>query len=524
MILRPHFLVLLLAASSLVQAQTPARIARVTLFPGSATIERVAHVPAGASKFEISGLPANFDDRTLRLEADPGIRLGEFVVQDVARAEALNPRQAELEAKIQALDDQIAVLDVERQSAELVTGYLKGLGEPTSSGKPAAGEVRYLGTTLEAIRQGGNDALMRIQRVAVQKRALQAQQAALTRELAKLSEQNRDSRSLRVNLAAERAGALRISYQLNGPGWQPSYRASLDSASGALVLERQALIAQNSGEDWNEVALRLSTGQPRTAVQGQPPRPWLLSLREVRPLMAVPAESFKMAAGTAPAARRDRSDEPLFNVAEIQGMFATEFEVPTKVSLASDARKLTVQLGRQNLAARLRVQAVPRQEAAAYLVASADRPEGVWLPGVIQLYRDGAYIGATQWNAQAGEKLELPFGRDELVRISVNRTKAQSGSAGFIGNRGERELAEVYTVSNQHRQAIDLLLLEPSPVATHEDIKVEKSFEPKPTKENWDDKQGVAAWELNLPAGASQKFSLNYRITWPKASVVNGLP
>ncbi len=61
------------------------RITRVVLYPRSATVERSAQVPAGSSKVDMSGLPANFDLRTLRVEADPGIRIGEVAVQEVSR-------------------------------------------------------------------------------------------------------------------------------------------------------------------------------------------------------------------------------------------------------------------------------------------------------------------------------------------------------------------------------------------------------------------------------------------------------
>src|SRR3989442_10494674 len=60
-----------------VPAQEAGRITRVLLYPGSAAIERSARVVAGSNKVEMTGLPASFDLRTLRVEADPGIVVGE---------------------------------------------------------------------------------------------------------------------------------------------------------------------------------------------------------------------------------------------------------------------------------------------------------------------------------------------------------------------------------------------------------------------------------------------------------------
>ncbi|GAB4059354.1 mucoidy inhibitor MuiA family protein [Uliginosibacterium sediminicola] len=513
------------------QAQNASRIARVTLYPGSAMVERSASLAAGATRLVLAGLPAGLDVSSLRVEGDPGIRIGDITTQDVSSAEAVNPRQAELEAKLQALDDQLAMLDVERQSAELVTHYLQGLGGGESAAQAAPLDARTLATALEAIRRGGSDAYGRIQRVLVQKRSLQAQRDALQREIERLASSSRDTRTLSVQLAAERAGEVRVSYQIKGPGWQPLYRASLDSANARVELERQAQIAQNTGEDWTGALIRLSTDQPRNTPQGATPRPWQLSLRPpvtVRmPAAPAPAPAAKAAPELMLRAIRQadaREEAPLFDVSALQTAFSTEFEVPGRLSVPSDGRKLTVLLGRENLPVKLRVQALPRQDSTAYVVAEAERPQGVWLSGEIQLYRDRSYVGATRWNAQAGEKFELPFGRDDLVRITVTHPKVMSGESGFIAQRGERQILDVYTVSNQHKQAVELLLLEASPVSTAESISVDKRFEPKPAQENWQDLPGVIAWQQRLAAGATQKFSVDYRISWPKDSAVIGLP
>ena len=108
-------------------AQEGGRITRVMLYPGAATIERAAQVVPGQARVTLTGLPANFDPRTLRVEADPGIRIGEIAVRDVARVESLAGRESQLEAKIQALKDEKSALDVEVKTAELVRDYLVSL-------------------------------------------------------------------------------------------------------------------------------------------------------------------------------------------------------------------------------------------------------------------------------------------------------------------------------------------------------------------------------------------------------------
>src|SRR5437879_12769707 len=146
---------------------------------------------------------------------------------------------------------------------------------------------------------------------------------------------------------------------------------------------------------------------------------------------------------------------------------ATEFQVPGAVSLPSDGRKLTVSLAKLSLPVKMRLRVVPRLDAQAVVTAEAERPEGVWLAGDIQLYRDGNYAGATSWNPQTSPAWVLPFGRDSLVRVKVARAKDRNGSGGLIGQRNEREVSDLYTLTSHHKTPVELLLLESSPVSTN---------------------------------------------------------
>src|SRR5580765_8196876 len=262
-------------------SQQSSRITRVTLYPGSAAIERTGSVAAGSGTLEMTGLPANFDLRTLRVEAGPGIRVGEVSVQDVGRTEALSGREADLESKIQALADEKAALDVEVKTAELVRDYLASLRARPGEGDkahPIAVDPKAIPAVIEALRRGGGEAYGQIQRIEIKKRAIDKQVAALQRDLARLRTGARDARTLVIRYAASRAGEVRASYQVTNAGWKPVYRAALDSSTSRVELERQATIMQRTGEDWRGVALRLSTGQPRAA-QIVDPSTWQLVIR-----------------------------------------------------------------------------------------------------------------------------------------------------------------------------------------------------------------------------------------------------
>jgi uncharacterized protein (TIGR02231 family) len=224
------------------------------------------------------------------------------------------------------------------------------------------------------------------------------------------------------------------------------------------------------------------------------------------------------------ASAKARAEEPRFDVAEVQTQFSTEFEVPGRVDLGADGRQVTVSLTRQSLAAKQRVRIVPRRDATPLVTAESPFPDGVWLSGDVQLYRDGSYIGSTYWNTQAKERLVLPFGRDDRIQVTVNRVKNRSGSGGIIGQRAERQVADQYSITSRHKAPVELLVLESSPVSVNDKIQVEAAFEPKPKTLNWEERRGVAAWEQPLAPGQTLKFVADYTISYPKDVAIAGLP
>jgi hypothetical protein len=190
-----------------------------------------------------------------------------------------------------------------------------------------------------------------------------------------------------------------------------------------LSSSRQAVVLQTTGEDWTGTKIKLSTSQPRLSPQGPEPNPWTLSVRPPRAPTAAPLTGRAAASEDLSGAARAST----FTVSEIQSTFATEFEVPGKIDVPSDGRQVTVSLSKQVVPVKQRIRVVPRIDTSAFVVAEADRPEGIWLAGNIQ-----------------------------------NR----SGDSGFLGNRTEREVGYTFTLTSMHKSPIEILILESSPVST----------------------------------------------------------
>lgn len=519
------------AAGGAIDAPDASRVVAVKLYPGSATVERVLNVSAGARQAVFACLPAALDVASLRVDADAGIRVGDMSTRQVARELLGRACSSPLDERIRALEDQLAALQAEDGGIEAAVGYLNSFQRPAEKeGQGAAGgaaaDPGQIAATVQALTHSMHTALQRRHELARQMQAIEDDLKPLLAERERVGGRNAKVSVVSVALAAERAGQLRLTYQVRGPGWQPGYRATLDSASKKVLLQRQALVAQNTGEDWNGVRLTLSTGQPGGATEGPTPRPWRVTLR---PPMQKNARAAGMAMESAPmamarsapredadAAAPEEEPMPSFDVTSIDSAYATEFAVPQPITVPSSGQRVSLTLGEQQLDAKLRVRTSPAQEEAAYLIAEIAAPEGVWPGGLLDLYRDGAYVGKGRFDVDALAQSGLAFGRDENVRVRAEMPKRGAGSAGFIGSRREQSIARTYTIENRHKDAIELQVLDAAPISEHEDVRVQSSYQPGPTSTEWRQQPGTVLWEHKLAAGATQKFSASHTITWPK--------
>ncbi|APW44316.1 DUF4139 domain-containing protein [Rhodoferax saidenbachensis] len=503
------------------------RIARVTVYSGSATVERVAKVPAGARSITLDCLPASLDAQSLQINADAAVRVGEFHVRTQER-DAVAACASPLDGRIRELEDQIASVKAEVSGLQLVDGYLKNVataGTPEGgNGRVQPGTPAQIVATADALRKSAQDAQLRTHQWQRKQEALERALKPLTAERERTAGQRAQVVSVSVNLATERDAELRLSYQVRGTGWQPTYRATLDASKATVLLERQALVAQNSGEDWSNVELTLSTGQPGRATQGRLPRPWTLDV--VQPL-AKSAGSAMYSALVAPAAApmvrgRANAEEalPSFDVSSVDKGFATEFSVPQRITVPSNGQRVTLALGTYTAPATLITRTAPAVEEAAYLVAELAPPPGVWPVGPATLYRDGAFVGAGRIDfasaTSAAGTSSLAFGRDELVTVRALPVQDLTGSAGFTGARTERRTRYAYTVENRHKAAIALQVLHAAPISRNEKIEVESRYQPQPTDLAWDSNPGTVAWRQALPAGGTAQFSAEHTIRHPK--------
>ena len=502
-----------------------APITEVTLYPGIAAVQREARIEAQTRQLSFECLPASVDAQSLQITSDEGVRIGEIKTLMQARHMAKDCASP-LHQQIRTLEDQLAAIEAEENAAKLVGEFLQGVSKPGDEARISAAQIA---STSQALRQSSRDNSVRTHQIQRQKQDLLTQLQPLREDRDRTGAQQAQVMKVTVQLASARAANVRLNYQVRGPSWQPSYRAQLSTVKNQVQLERQALVVQASGEDWSNVSLRLSTGQPTRSTQGALPRPWVVDVVQPHPPMA-PAP--------APLARASRTVEkkmnaeiamapalPELDVSSIDTAYATQFVVPYKITVPSSSERITLSLGQERLGTSLLTRTAPAMEEAAYLIATLQAPPGIWPAGPVTLFRDDALVGTGRLdfgNAQALAQ-GLSFGRDDKVVVRRLPAQNNTGSSGWASSKTERTIVRSYAVENRHDSAIALQVLDASPTSSNEQIKVQSQFSPTPSTTRWNAQNGMIAWEQNLGAGATAQFQATHQIRFPENLPIQGL-
>ncbi|OJJ17711.1 hypothetical protein BKI52_28015 [marine bacterium AO1-C] len=91
-----------------------------------------------------------------------------------------------------------------------------------------------------------------------------------------LGQRHKTRRKVAVNVTIAQTGTLElsISYVVYGASWEPYYDFRVFTDTEELAMTYQALIRQNTEENWEDVALKLSTAKPQVGGRQPDLKPW----------------------------------------------------------------------------------------------------------------------------------------------------------------------------------------------------------------------------------------------------------
>ena len=266
---------------------------------------------AGRRQFAVlKDFPLTLDPSSLRVEGEAGAKL------TIGAIDAKPPRAAppvnlpELDKRIEALKDERVNLQGAIDAATARRKFAERFADTSPAGIGDKGEARPIAEWRAAFAAVGEEVASADAAI----RDAERKQRELDREIARL-EQDRAQKppsklEVRIELAAAAAtkATLRVTYAVRNARWTPLYDARLDTGAKdrkpALELVRRAEITQNTGEDWSNVALAVST--VRTARGGSAPdlKSLVVQYPQVpRPMSAGLVSDFAMPSAAPPPDR-----------------------------------------------------------------------------------------------------------------------------------------------------------------------------------------------------------------------------
>ena len=202
-------------------------------------------------------------------------------------------------------------------------------------------------------------------------------------------------------------------------------------------------------------------------------------------------------------------------VQEQKAQFGYEFEIKQPLTILSDGKTTTTEIGRYQLPATYQYKGIPRADKDAFLVADAtDWQQLSLLEGEANVYFENSFVGKSILDpTQPSDTLHFSLGRDNGIRIQ--RTKVSEKSVRrLLASSQEQNMTWRILVKNTRKETVNLLLQDQIPVSRNSDISVTTEELSGGTLNK---EQGIVSWQLQLQPGEQRELILQYKVKYPKS-------
>jgi len=516
------------------------KITDVTVFRNYAKETRLANlaVPEGNSEIVISNVSIYLDENSLQVATKGNVKIlsvsarlnyltdktkSAQLVKLNDSIELLNDDSEWLNQQIIAYQEELKLLDDNRVlSNDKTTFTAAQVKELADLYRVRSIELAKLMFDLEKKQKKIKDKITRINSQIVE---LNGNQNTSVKEIV-----------LKVN--AKQAGqvAFKCSYIVTNAYWTPIYDIRAKNVNEHLHLDCRAKVVQNTGYDWKDVKLTLSTANP----SANHDRPLLSPIyvdffqpdyyqyklkKEANYYNRTESQMMNMAASpkTLGFVAMDKVDDEKFvngmkaednNVTIQEGEMAVEYNIETLQDVESDNKEHIVGIQEIEIPAVYSYHTVPKLDMTAYLLARVtDWAKYNLLAGEANIFFDDNYVGKSYLNPNvSSDTLLISLGRDEKINVKRIRLNDYAAKKLLSGNIKETKAFET-TIKNNKNTAIEIELLDQYPISKNSQIEVslDESNGATVTEE-----YGKLVWKIKLQPNEVKKIKLVYTIKYPK--------
>jgi len=541
--------------------ETNGVLSDVIVYRGQATVIRTLDVelPDGSSEIIVGKLPDKLITDTLSAQAPEGVTISSVRYREKKADEDTRQEVKDLEAKIeQVRNDQYQTkrnLEIEEWMFAKFSRYWE---LPQNIGTSDQNRPILQPDGLEKLAGYLEKRSMEWHQNRVKddfkQQNIEKELGKLDKKLQELKGQvNSSEKQAVISATRSRKGRVKIklSYIVEGANWFPQYNLRAQPAKGVTSVEYNALVFQASGEDWNDVAVKLSTALPAMVAASPAVEPMKVRLGNPTPILSsdktkreidyAPAasampEQFKdlsqqvqayegqrreaatkgkmgeMALNQAASSnqllelRADREAVQVIKtqtrkIARVEGVSVT-YDIPGRLWVPSKTEQQLVNIASFESKSDFITVSTPILTDYAYVEGSiSNDSDTILLAGPANMYRDGEFAGKGQIDlVTKGEKFTAGFGVDSQIRISreIKDKKVDT----MFGNRVDKFEYRL-AIENYKGAAVKLRLLERIPYTEDAGLEI-KDFEtntPISTDQDYvrtlKDK-GILRWDLEL--------------------------
>lgn len=514
---------------------TPLTATAATVYSAGASVTYRAalDLPAGQHRVLLPYDLNGYGFTPPQLKTSDGVSIGAINYLDNVAYDQdalLSSDQASAKAAVEAARDaitekqvQIRTVSLQLEALDTQMGFVKSIsGGELTDADPA--QVRALA---QMVRDEAEAAIAR-------RLDLEKQTRDLSDELDDLTDNLTEAERLfaRLSPPAGQGGMMVVSVEVAAEGtarfdvvriihdarWSVDYDFRLAYGDDpSLMVERNVVVEQRTGQAWSNVDLVLSTANPFSQSAPSDAGRNLAQIYETKP-----TAKFSSNARMAGASEMMMIDAVMVEAPSVvaTAMFdglSLNYVYPRKVTLG-DNEAVQLVLDSFSLPVETSLLAIPRRDETAFVMAAVtnDTDEPL-LPGTASYYRDGSFIGRGGFELiPAGGKADLPFGGMEGVRLTYTALRQETGDSGLITTSNTREDQVEFSIENLTSKPQRVRVLYALPYSQQENLEISTRIHPNPTEADVDNVRGVAAWDMKLAPNDSQKVQLTTTLSWPK--------
>lgn len=531
-----------------------ARVAAVTVYSDRAQVTRTAseRLPAGEQRLVFDNLPAGLEPSSIQVNGIGSAELSD-VKTEIERytdtpdkdRKALLDEKTLIEDRIAELDGKISLAHNEKGFLENITRKLTGVTDKTPAGE--LDPEKWV--KMVDLYRSRNAALDKeIRETEMVKRDQKARLSRVVRQLADLGSAEQKTRyHVEVLVRMKEAGelSLSLSYIVRGPGWQPLYDLRVSTREKKMNLVYNAVIRQNTSEAWEDVAIELSTAQPRIGGQQPELAPWRVGFIEPRPRLdksagvypaAAPAPQMArqmMLAESAPTEADSLQTQAAASVLEkpaasVQtNATSVVFQIRGRNTIASDNLPHKVTVLMQDFPADFRYSAVPKLSPNAYLKTRVkNTTDFPLLPGTTNVFLDNSFVAnASLKQVAPGEEFWTFLGVDGAFRVERKFLKKYQKQGGLFEKKTKIIYEYLTEITNNKKTEEELVVWDQVPIPSHQDLVVnviDPAYE-KDTPALKKNELNFFEWYFKIKPGELLRIPFVFSVEYPPDRQVSGL-